>query len=88
MDKLRHFYNHPGFVEPMVDATLAALEGLPAAARDGAHLAFTTHSIPDAMADGSGPPTTRPGASPAARTWPSTWRWPGWSPRPSPSARA
>ncbi|MFB9368801.1 ferrochelatase [Kitasatospora albolonga] len=56
VDKLRHFYNHPGFVEPMVDATLAALEGLPAAARDGAHLAFTTHSIPDAMADGSGAP--------------------------------
>ncbi|MER8186264.1 ferrochelatase [Kitasatospora sp. NPDC094015] len=56
VDKLRHFYNHPGFVEPMIDATLSALEALPAGVRDGAHLAFTTHSIPDAMADSSGPP--------------------------------
>ncbi|MFB7665532.1 ferrochelatase [Kitasatospora sp. NPDC056138] len=56
VDKLRHFYNHPGFVRPMVDATLAALAELPAADRDGAHLAFTTHSIPDAMAETSGAP--------------------------------
>ncbi|MGW4811914.1 ferrochelatase [Kitasatospora cineracea] len=54
VDKLRHFYNHPGFVEPMTDATLAALAALPAGARDGARLAFTTHSIPTAMAETSG----------------------------------
>ncbi|BFV56935.1 ferrochelatase [Kitasatospora sp. CMC57] len=54
--KLRHFYNHPGFVGPMVDATLAALAELPAGVRDGAQLAFTTHSIPDAMAETSGAP--------------------------------
>jgi ferrochelatase len=52
IDKLRHFYNHPGFVGPMVDATLAALEGLPR----GAHLVFTTHSIPTAVAETSGMP--------------------------------
>ncbi|MFJ2581188.1 ferrochelatase [Kitasatospora aureofaciens] len=56
VDKLRHFYNHPGFVEPMIDATLAALEQLPADVRAGARLAFTTHSIPDAMAETSGAP--------------------------------
>ncbi|WP_030458048.1 ferrochelatase [Kitasatospora sp. NRRL B-11411] len=56
VDKLRHFYNHPGFVEPMTDATLAALAALPAGARDGARLAFTTHSIPTAMAETSGAP--------------------------------
>ncbi|MEU9132121.1 ferrochelatase [Kitasatospora sp. NPDC048540] len=56
VDKLRHFYNHPGFVRPMIDATLAALAGLPAGVRDGAHLAFTTHSIPDTMAETSGAP--------------------------------
>ncbi|GAA0658284.1 ferrochelatase [Kitasatospora atroaurantiaca] len=56
VDKLRHFYNHPGFVRPMIDATLAALDELPADARDRAHLAFTTHSIPDAMAESSGAP--------------------------------
>ncbi|MFJ4680268.1 ferrochelatase [Kitasatospora sp. NPDC088783] len=56
VDKLRHFYNHPGFVEPMVDATLAALAELPEAVRDGARLAFTTHSIPTATAETSGAP--------------------------------
>ncbi|KJY30987.1 MULTISPECIES: ferrochelatase [unclassified Streptomyces] len=56
VDKLRHFYNHPGFVEPMTEATLAALDRLPEEARAGARLAFTTHSIPDAMAETSGAP--------------------------------
>ncbi|MDR0344105.1 MAG: ferrochelatase [Nocardiopsaceae bacterium] len=55
LDKLRGYFNHPGFVEPVVDATLAALDRLPAAVRDGAHLAFVTHSIPVAMSDSSGP---------------------------------
>ncbi|MFC0598978.1 ferrochelatase [Streptomyces palmae] len=56
VDKLRHYFNHPGFVGPMVDATLAALAELPEEVRAGAHLAFTTHSIPTASADTSGPP--------------------------------
>ncbi|KJS60565.1 ferrochelatase [Streptomyces rubellomurinus] len=56
VDKLRHFYNHPGFVEPMIDATLAALDELPEAVRPGARIAFTTHSIPEAMAEASGAP--------------------------------
>ncbi|MEE1781796.1 ferrochelatase [Streptomyces sp. SP17BM10] len=56
VDKLRHFYNHPGFVGPMAEATVAALEQLPADVRAGARLAFTTHSIPDAMAETSGAP--------------------------------
>ncbi|WP_035846208.1 ferrochelatase [Kitasatospora azatica] len=56
VDKLRHFYNHPGFVEPMIEATLAALAELPAEVRDSAELAFTTHSIPTAMAETSGAP--------------------------------
>ncbi|OMI40772.1 ferrochelatase, partial [Streptomyces sparsogenes] len=56
VDKLRHYFNHPGFVRPMVDATLAALAELPEPVRAGAHLAFTTHSIPTASADTSGPP--------------------------------
>ncbi|NJQ01982.1 ferrochelatase [Streptomyces zingiberis] len=56
VDKLRHFFNHPGFVEPMVDRTLAALAELPEEVRAGAHLAFTTHSVPTAAADTSGPP--------------------------------
>ena len=55
LDKLRHYFNHPGFVEPQVDAVLAALADLPADVRDGAHLVFVTHSIPMAMAESAGP---------------------------------
>ncbi|WP_372728817.1 ferrochelatase [Nocardioides sp.] len=55
LEKLRHYFNHPGFVEPMVDATLAALAELPDAVREKAHLAFVTHSIPESMNDASGP---------------------------------
>ncbi|MCC5035932.1 ferrochelatase [Streptomyces sp. WAC 00631] len=56
VDKLRHYFNHPGFVEPVAEAALTALAGLPEEVREGAHLAFTTHSIPTASADTSGPP--------------------------------
>ncbi|WP_042363729.1 ferrochelatase [Streptacidiphilus neutrinimicus] len=56
LDKLRLFYNHPGFVEPMIESTLAALDTLPEGVRAGARLAFTTHSIPDVLADSSGAP--------------------------------
>ncbi|WP_028644533.1 ferrochelatase [Nocardioides sp. URHA0020] len=55
LDKLRLYFNHPGFVEPSVDATLAALAELPDAVRADAHLAFVTHSIPESMNAGSGP---------------------------------
>ena len=55
VDKLRHYFNHPGFVEPMTDAVLTALAALPADVRFGARLAFTTHSIPVSAADTSGP---------------------------------
>lgn len=53
IDKLRLYWDHPGFIEPMVEHTEAALAALPAAARAGAHLAFTAHSVPRTMADGS-----------------------------------
>ncbi|NGO80339.1 ferrochelatase [Streptomyces sp. YC504] len=55
IDKLRQYFNHPGFVRPMIDGVLNSLSELPEDVRDGAHLAFTTHSIPDAAADTSGP---------------------------------
>lgn len=56
VDKVRHFYNHPGFVGPMVENTLEALAELPEEVRDTAHLVFTTHSVPLAMAETSGAP--------------------------------
>ncbi|MFD5638273.1 ferrochelatase [Streptomyces sp. NPDC127077] len=55
VDKLRHYFNHPGFVEPMTEGVLRSLAELPADVRQGAHLVFTTHSIPVAAADTSGP---------------------------------
>ncbi|RKN37885.1 ferrochelatase [Streptomyces hoynatensis] len=56
VDKLRLYYNHPGFLTTVTEGVLAALAELPEEVRRGAHLAFTTHSIPDAAADVSGPP--------------------------------
>lgn len=53
LDKLRQYYNHPGFIEPAVDACLAALAELPDGG-DRARLVFVTHSIPTAMAETSG----------------------------------
>ncbi len=55
LDRLRHYFNHPGFVQPVVDGVLGALADLPEKVRDGARLVFVTHSIPTAMNDLSGP---------------------------------
>jgi ferrochelatase len=55
IDKLRNYYNHPGFTEPVADAVLAALHALPEDLRGDARLLFVTHSIPTAMNDTSGP---------------------------------
>ncbi len=52
-DKLRVFYNHPGFIEPMAENVQAALRALPADARDAVRIVFTAHSIPLGMARNS-----------------------------------
>ena len=51
VEKLRAFYNHPGFIEANVDRLLAVLETLPKERRECARVAFSAHSIPDAMAE-------------------------------------
>ncbi len=51
VDKLRVFYNHPGFIEPMVERVRTAVEQIPAARRSAVHVIYTAHSIPVAMAD-------------------------------------
>ena len=56
IDKIRHFFSHPGFIEPFADATRRAIASLPPGARQGVPLVFTAHSIPEAMAAASGPP--------------------------------
>lgn len=53
--KLRPFFNHPGFVEPLADAARTAALELPATAAHGFDLLFTAHSIPESMAAASGP---------------------------------
>jgi ferrochelatase len=55
IERLRHGFDHPGFVEAFVDATVDALETLPAGVRDEARLVFTAHSIPVTMNGDSGP---------------------------------
>ena len=55
IDKIRRFFNHPGFIEPFADNARAALAALPGDVRDEAHLVFTAHSVPVAMAEASGP---------------------------------
>jgi protoporphyrin/coproporphyrin ferrochelatase len=55
IDKIRRFFNHPGFIGPFADHARAALATLPADLREDAHLVFTAHSIPAAMAEASGP---------------------------------
>jgi ferrochelatase len=47
IDKLKAFYNRPGFIQPMAERVGAALAELP-----GAEVVYTAHSIPRWMADG------------------------------------
>jgi ferrochelatase len=48
IDKLRLFFNHPGFIEPMTEYVRNALGQLPSAA-----LVYTAHSVPASMAASS-----------------------------------
>ncbi len=50
IDKLRQFGDHPGFVEPFVDAVRAGLDALAPHQRERARLVFSAHSIPVSMA--------------------------------------
>jgi ferrochelatase len=54
VDKLRPYFNHPGFIEPFAASAAAALARLPERARTSARLVFTAHSIPVGMAASSG----------------------------------
>lgn len=51
--KLRVFFNHPGFIEPMVDRVNAAFARIPDGRRASAALTFTAHSVPVSMAETS-----------------------------------
>ncbi|MCA9265120.1 MAG: ferrochelatase [Planctomycetales bacterium] len=53
IDKLRSFYNHPGFIEPVVERTQYALAQIPSERHASTQLIFTAHSIPTSMAESS-----------------------------------
>ena len=51
IDKLRLFHNHPGFIEPMTERVVEALDSMGEPARTSARLVFTAHSLPVAMSN-------------------------------------
>jgi ferrochelatase len=50
VDKMRVYFNHPGFIDPLVDGLTEALTGLD---ESRTHVFFTAHSIPMSMASNS-----------------------------------
>ena len=52
VDKIRPFFNHPGFIDAMAQRLREALSRLDEAKRPAARILFTAHSIPSAMATG------------------------------------
>jgi ferrochelatase len=51
VDKLRAFFNHPGFIEPMAESVAACLKEIPKDERDETFLLFSAHSIPLGMSE-------------------------------------
>ena len=65
LDKVRQYFDHPGFVGPNVRAVLDGLRQLAdAGAGSAPHVMFSTHSIPTAAADLSGPRESLPSGAP------------------------
>lgn len=61
IDKVRQYFDHPGFVSPFVEGVRAALQSTREALPDidvtrDVHVLFATHSIPTQTALSSGPP--------------------------------
>jgi ferrochelatase len=57
--KLRHYFDHPGFIAANLEAAQAAFEALAPEHRATARLVFTAHSIPVSMNVSSGPDADR-----------------------------
>jgi ferrochelatase len=51
VDKLRAFFNHPGFVDATLDRVRDALQEVPADARPNVQIVYIAHSIPLSMAN-------------------------------------
>jgi len=52
MHKLRVFFNHPGYVNPVAENVCDAIGRLNNSYQSSAHILFTAHSIPMTMAEG------------------------------------
>jgi ferrochelatase len=52
VEKLRVFFNHPGFIEATVERVRDALRDIPEDAGENVQIVYTAHSIPVSMADG------------------------------------
>jgi protoporphyrin/coproporphyrin ferrochelatase len=55
VDKIRQFYDHPGFIGSFVASAAEAAGSLPADLREDFELVFVAHSVPLGMAAASGP---------------------------------
>ena len=53
VDKIRAFFNHPGFIGPMAERVREAYAQIAVERRTAAELIFTAHSVPLAMANSS-----------------------------------
>ncbi|WP_395641016.1 ferrochelatase, partial [Pseudolysinimonas sp.] len=55
IDKVRQFFDHPGFVQPFTDSLREALASFESQGFTNVRVLFSTHSIPTADAERSGP---------------------------------
>jgi len=51
IDKIRVFFNHPGFIDATEDRLREALQQIPPDARENIQIVYSAHSIPLSMAD-------------------------------------
>ncbi|SCX15050.1 ferrochelatase [Candidatus Aquiluna sp. UB-MaderosW2red] len=63
IDKVRHYFDHPGFLAPIIEDLNKAMGRLAAKgiATADTIVMFATHSIPESMGESSGPPGVREG---------------------------
>ena len=61
VDKNRHYFDHPGFIQPVIEDLTDKINTLKEKGADVSdiNVMFATHSIPDAMGETSGPPARR-----------------------------
>ncbi|AXE53826.1 ferrochelatase [Aurantimicrobium sp. MWH-Uga1] len=61
IDKVRHYFDHPGFLQPVIEDLEDKLQAMVKNGLDFSEIdvMFATHSIPDAMGETSGPPALR-----------------------------